>query len=489
MIARTAEALTDRWDTHRNSSWGWPQFLSAIKIRGLRGWRGESVEFRYPVVAVAGVNGAGKSTVLKAAAAAYHAPEAGATSSYSADDFFPNTPWETVENVELTYTVRRGDTTDVYSLRKPTKRWRGADKRRQRSVYFLDIARIQPANTQIGYGRKAQEVISRGTTEDLGQRELRTLNSSLGRSYSLARLERSKNKQIGIVTRGGVEYSNFHQGAGKDSILDLVSLLYGVPEHSLVIIDEIEASLHPVAQRGLITELLSLAKDRKLQFILSTHSPYVLEQLPPIARVFISVDRLGSRDILYGITTDFALNMMDNENHFELDIYCEDDSAEYIIESMLAAEFPNSLKRVRIVGVGAASVVTAVATMADKLPRRSLCVVDFDQPENKKYIRLPGGSKSPERELFESLNDDQWRLVSERIARPTGEVLDAKDSAMRRPNQHNWIKAMASSLSGSIRPSRVWESIVDVWVEQVLDPQELTAWCRSVEDALTGIED
>ena len=30
----------------------WPQFLERVEIGGLRGWRGQSVVFKFPVVAV-----------------------------------------------------------------------------------------------------------------------------------------------------------------------------------------------------------------------------------------------------------------------------------------------------------------------------------------------------------------------------------------------------------------------------------------------------
>jgi len=32
----------------------WPQFLQAVSIDGLRGWAGQSVEFKFPVIAVVG---------------------------------------------------------------------------------------------------------------------------------------------------------------------------------------------------------------------------------------------------------------------------------------------------------------------------------------------------------------------------------------------------------------------------------------------------
>src|SRR5690606_1105058 len=121
--------------------------------------------------------------------------------------------------------------------------------------------RIQPANTLIGYGRKAQEVISEGTETALSPTELAQLNRVLGRTYTHARIDENDGKQVGVLTQAGVKFSNFHQGAGEDTVLDLVALLNSIPNNSLVVIDEIEASLHPQAQRGLMTEILRLAYD------------------------------------------------------------------------------------------------------------------------------------------------------------------------------------------------------------------------------------
>ncbi|SCX24888.1 ATP-dependent nuclease [Mycolicibacterium fluoranthenivorans] len=483
MSAPTEAKLTSAWNTARHEGQGWPLFLTAIQIDGLRGWRGESVEFRYPVVAIAGANGAGKSTVLKAAASAYRAPAGSTALTYYPDDFFPKTPWDEVSGVNLTFTLRQGATTVTMTVRKPTHRWRGATERKARATYFLDISRIQPANTQIGYGRTAQEVISRGTTESLTAQQVSQLSRSLGRTYETARVDRSKDKQIGVVTQAGVAYSNFHQGAGEDSVLDMISLLGTVPDKSLVVIDEVEASLHPMAQRGLMTELLRLAVDKKLQIILSTHSPYILDQLPPLARVFISVDRDGGRKILYGVSTDFALNQMDDERHEELDIYCEDDEAAYAIERVIATGAPSLLSRVRITGVGPASTVMALATITDKLPRPGICVVDGEQTPGSDYLLLPGNDR-PEVAAFQSLSDAQWEKVALRLGRPAGELLDAKEAAMNIENHHAWTREIAKRLGGTMRPSKVWEAVADIWITDVLGTTGAQSWCAPIEAAL-----
>lgn len=485
MTAPTEPKLTSAWDTIRHDGHGWPQFLSSVQIEGLRGWTGESVEFRYPVVAIAGVNGAGKSTVLKAAASAYTAPAGGSTSTFYPDDFFPNTPWEKVAGVVLTFTVRQGVTTDTIKIRKPTSRWRGAPDRKERSTYFLDVSRIQPANTQIGYGRLAQEVVSRGTANPLTDEQVAQLSRALGRTYEQARIDRNQDKQIGVLTQLGVNYSNFHQGAGEDTILDLLALIGEAPAKSLIIIDEVEASLHPQAQRGLITELLRLAHDKRLQIILSTHSPFILEQLPTIGRVFISLDRNSGRQVLYGVSPDFALNLMDDERHDELDLYCEDERAAYLIERILAVGAPEILNRVCITSVGPANTVMMLGSIvaAGKLSRRGFSIVDADQSPGADYLVLPG-SQAPESEVMLSLSDANWTAVAERLGWPVGQLLDAKDSAILIPDHHAWPGEIARLIGGTMRPSKVWEAVADVWARDVLGAVAATAWSEPIVSAL-----
>lgn len=116
--------LTSDWNTAAHDGSGWPLFLAALKISGLRSWDGETIEFRFPVVAIAGENGSGKSTVLKSAAAAY-INSATAQKTLNPDDFFPSTEWEAVQGVRLEYTYRHGEGPLVHSVRKPTRRWIG----------------------------------------------------------------------------------------------------------------------------------------------------------------------------------------------------------------------------------------------------------------------------------------------------------------------------------------------------------------------------
>jgi predicted ATPase len=69
-LSKEIRLLQAKW----NSGQGWPKRLEAIEITGIRGWSGQRIAFEFPIVALVGENGAGKSTVLQAAASVYRGP-------------------------------------------------------------------------------------------------------------------------------------------------------------------------------------------------------------------------------------------------------------------------------------------------------------------------------------------------------------------------------------------------------------------------------
>ncbi|NUV91607.1 AAA family ATPase [Streptomyces sp. KAI 90] len=480
----TLSSLTHEWNTARNTNKGWPLFLDSVQIDGLRGWTGEVVEFRFPVVAIAGENGAGKSTILKAAAAAYTAEQTSGYTFYP-DDFFPNTPWEKVEGVTLTYQVRRGTKIDTQTLRKRTSRWRGMPDRFSRPIFFLDISRTQPVNTQIGYGKAATQANFTAAVTPFDETDRALLSRIMNRPYTSSGMATFQNKQVGVLDAGAGEYSNFHQGAGEDATADLVDLLRSAPDRSLIIIDEVEASLHPRAQRRLMAELFAIAEKRKMQFILSTHSSTIMEQLPTEARIHIQTHRGGGRNVLYGVTARFAMSLMDDVDHPELVLFCEDDKAAVLIDALINQEAPGLSRRVEIIAAGAASTVTILGELASKgrLPSVSLGVLDADQAEQNGCLTLPG-TQAPEKELFDSLDDTSWEKVAMRLDVRAGELLQAVDDARQIDNHHAWTRRVAEHLGPRVRTDRVWEAIAAVWAKDSVAPAERAAFVRAVEQKL-----
>lgn len=481
--------LESDWNTARHGAAGWPQFLSSVRVSGLRGWIGEVVEFRFPVVAVAGENGSGKSTVLKVAAAAYrNQPGHGTlpTKTLNPEDFFPDTQWETVEAVVLDYQAQQGTTSISYAVRKPSSRWRGLPDRPQRRLFFLDISRTQPIDTLIGYGKIAKETSFGDVDVDLDEPNRMRLSRVLRRDYTSGKLVVSGRKQVGVVEREGTTYSNFHQGAGEDSTADLVALLQQAPSYALVIIDEIEASLHPRAQRRLINELFELARTKKLQFILSTHSPFVLEQLPEEARIYLQ-PTVGGRNVLYGISHHYALTMMDDEEHPDLTAYSEDEdeTSAHLIFALLAVEDQDLRNRVRIIPVGAASVVKTLGALAhaNRLPSAGIGVLDADEGDSDGCVRIPG-TQAPEREVFGALRDEDYAVIAPHLTTSAASLREAVTDAMSLGNHHEWARHIAAALAGTVTKRKVWEEVAEYWARELVDPAARTAFAQAFRDAV-----
>ena len=65
-------------------------------------------------------------------------------------------------------------------------------------------------------------------------------------------------------------------------VLGLLTALYGPDRPSLVLLDDLDRGLHPVAQKNLVTLLRGLLEAKPdLQIVATTHSPYLLDCMEP----------------------------------------------------------------------------------------------------------------------------------------------------------------------------------------------------------------
>jgi len=233
---------------------GWPKRLEWLQVKGVRGWTGYRIDFRFPIVAIVGENGSGKSTLLQAAACAYQAETGGRT--WFPSEFFPETAWDEVTDVSLEYGYSvKGDHTEG-SLRKPTTRWLGHGERPTRRVEYIDLNRLQPVAARVGYARIAKTKHKEKSAKNFDQRQVQRLSQVMSRPYDSARMALStidEDRQVPVISLKNTEYSGYHQGSGETTVTELLQA--DLPKYGLVLIDEIESSLHPRAQRRLIRDL------------------------------------------------------------------------------------------------------------------------------------------------------------------------------------------------------------------------------------------
>ena len=467
--------LQNKWMTGTN----WPRRLEWLEISGVRGWTGQRIDLSFPIVALVGENGSGKSTVLQAAAAAYRSTP----KDRYASDFFPDTPFERIQGATIRYSYRQGPETLTRTVRKPTNRWRGNPERPERAVQYVDLRRIQPVGARVGYARLLKANVAEGPFTAFDAQRLQRLTQIVGKQYTGAGIsvtDAGADKPVPVLQVGAARYSGFHQGAGEIAAAELLAVDY--PKYGILLIDEIETSLHPRAQRRLMRDLARVAREQEVQIVLTTHSPYVLDELPPEARIYL-MDGVGGKTAVIGVSPEFAMTRMDEEQHPECDVYVEDLRSATWVAEMLVALDRDLLSRSKLIPYGAASVGMALGLMAsqNRFPRPSIVFLDGDQASADGCTILPG-EDAPERVVFGDLQEKDWVGISERIGRGVAETIDALNAAMLLESHRDWLTNVGNRLA--VGTDILWQAMASSWAANCAKQEDLETVTQPIRDAL-----
>ena len=335
--------LNEVWDALRASRGQRDEALVETRITNLRGIDHLRFPFEYPVSVLAGPNGSGKSTVLFACACAYRVPGR-RSGDFAPGRLFPNfvsrqptVRSDSAQETELEFHyLHRGDRRFMTWRRgKSWSRIGDGASQPERQVYLRTLANLaSPSEVRsiLQLGRK--QVRTEAISPDLLIFAHRILP---WRYHALDLISGESSRDLlfaEIEGAGEARYSEFHMSSGERTIVRIskdVSRL----ENALVLIDEVDTGLHPYTQKQAMLELQRSALRRKLQIIVASHSPVVLNSVPPEGRIFLDRDeRTGKvrREPLY---RDIFQKALYGQSQDRLSILCEDEVAEGVIRGVL----------------------------------------------------------------------------------------------------------------------------------------------------------
>ena len=338
--------LRDVWDALRGNSRHRDDALLEVHIRKLRGIWNLRVPFEYPVSVLAGPNASGKSTVLFACACAYVVPGRGSR-DFVPSSLFPNFSSrqqnvisDAMQHSELEFHyLHRGDRLSMIWRR--SKSWNrsflgrtGVDQP-ERDVYLRTLANLtNPSEVRsiLQLGRKPVR------TESLGPELLVFAHRILPwRYHNLAVISDRPTRDLlfaELDDAGRTGYSEFHMSSGERSILRIsqnISHLDG----ALVLVDEVDSGLHPYTQQQVMLELQRSALRQNLQIIVASHSPVVLDSVPPEARIFLDRDEITGHVQRVPLYRDIFQKALYGQSRDRLSVLCEDVVAEGVIRGVL----------------------------------------------------------------------------------------------------------------------------------------------------------
>jgi predicted ATPase len=383
------------------------QYLVKATLRHVRGFISQPVSFDFPVTAIIGPNGGGKTTVLGAAAIAYRdmAPRRFFAKGGKYDPSMQD--W----SIEYEILDRNQSPNDSFKRTASFKSSKWNRDAISRPVQMFGITRTVPANEQKKYLKLATSkfAVPNEQIENLPAEAVTAISRILGKDASLY-------KRLNIhpgggeffltgMTKNGEEYSEFHFGAGESSVIRMVSVIESAPSESLILIEELENGLHPVATVRMTEYLIEVADRRKIQVIFTTHSDDALRVLPSQAIWVATNDRIfqGKLDIksLRAITGETDPNS-------KLVIFVEDRFAKIWTEAILRQIPKIALDHIEIHPMKGDGTAVSVHTHRKEDPSistPSICLIDGDtlQIEDSKagIFRFPGAA--PECEVFDEV--------------------------------------------------------------------------------------
>lgn len=259
------------------------KYLTGMRLVKLRGFTNCEIRFDFPVTALIGPNGAGKTTILGAAGLIYDSvpPRRFFAKSGTYDD--------SMRGWRIEYELIDRDKSGAITAVSRTASYLRAKWNRdavKRAVVISGIGRTLPASERkdtyrfIGSDFKGVREVA------FPVEVIQAVEHILGKdaaNYLQVDADNDGKSSIYAV-RGsdltGDSYSEFHFGAGEASIIRIVASVETAPDDSLLLIEEIENGLHPVATRRLVEYLIDVARRKSCQVIFTTHSNDALVPLP-----------------------------------------------------------------------------------------------------------------------------------------------------------------------------------------------------------------
>lgn len=436
-------------------SWLAIMLVKYLHIRRFRHIENVSMEFGKRITAIAGQNGTGKSSLLGLV---------GHTFGYSKDE---NSNFKTLSNIpfetkyseifqfsypmfdkpqEHDYEVELSDGTNIpvlsydriekgkpKSLRLRVGKSEKDGGKIQLPVIYLGLKRLFPLAQEVNIRYNPDLILTSEEAKSYQEfhNEVLLLDEGVTPEY----IEVMNKKFYGVKT---TKYDSLGNSAGQDNVGQIVTALLSFKRlrenigdrynGGILLIDEIDATLYPAAQKKLIEKLFRWSQDLNLQVIFTTHSLEILELLCekyPLSNdskiIYLSKANGGVQNVqneisIMEVINDLRVQVLSRPKPEKICVFCEDNEAQLLTKYLLDKSISRNLVFQRKC-FGAGELLNLAR---NKLPQFKRCIFVLDGDQRKKVNRrmsnqvvfLPGNER-PENIFYKYLksidpSDDFW---------------------------------------------------------------------------------
>jgi predicted ATPase len=470
----------DHW--RRIEKRNYPSRIDKLSYNGVLGIGAGVISFEKGITAVCGTNGVGKSTVLNCIWGALTNDNLNSTKT---------------ARIRLTDATLTAAITHNNNSRDCVRRWQGGVANHSAPDPELSIIRIDPFRSSYELAKlfreitNVQELLASVEPREANEDELSLLSLILGRKYTSwliyeVELDPDSGTQPYFeVEADGVSYRLETMGDGEIAVMSMIWAVSSAPNSSVITIDEPESLIPPRSQRCLMDYFAKSSDEKGLWIIVATHSPAVLDHLPPehvwrvvkcgpnvnLIRATNSIDILADLGIVPPKTV-----VLVTEDCF---------SREFVLAILLDNDFALAQQTVVIQADGTEGVKNSLlyTPRFPSLPN-IVGVLDGDQRNKTKgfpppFVFLPG-ELAPEIPLIDGIEGDLSVFANKLgIAEDVVRDVVARHQGL---NHHDWSIEIAKDLS--IHVNLVVRALYGRWASKPDNKTEIIKFIGELHAAL-----
>lgn len=416
--------------------------LRGITVKGFRGIDVE-IHFHYPVTAITGLNGAGKSTIGQLTLCGYKriSTELSAKRFY-VKDFFPVSiadPSPFLVDASVIYNYETDDhmAPQELTVSRAQKEWSGYKRQPERHVEYIGLAfyipKVERKDLTI-YSASSLKLLEREDLENAGAFVSRILGGNYEDIFFQGVESSTRKAQLGIAKRLGAQYSENNMGFGEGRVIHAIKVLETCPEQSLIVLEEPETSLHEHAQYEFSKYLVDVSLRRGHQIIFSSHSSTMLTALPDDARKMLHRDHDGVK-VYDHLSSAQIRSALSSGRSGKVIVCVEDGFARTFLQEILRKSNQDLMKILDVIPFGDAVAVKNAVSVLRSANIKCFAVRDADQGENlaEGLLKFPG-ALAPEKEVF--LSDSS----KNELKKSYGFDLDAYLAAHPQTDHHSYSR-------------------------------------------------
>ncbi len=438
--------------------------LKKITIENIFNWRSSFIDLLSPVSIITGKNGVGKSTFINALKQVYNL-------QCDSQEFGIFTH---INNYKINLEDQKNKEIIII------------DKKIVKSDFRLPILKDLTFNSNsythfkncagsdmISYRETLEQYDPISLSHDLTLKMKDILGKNIVLAEKILDEENSDLEYYRLKLSDGTIYDSYTMGSGEFFINQFLWGLYDLIPESIVVIEEPENYLHSEAQKKVIELVHMYSYNKKIQFILTTHSPTLIDHVKTINRILIKNDSRSNVISINSCPNWLAKDFLGTNVDKKIDVLVEDQKALSLVRTMISSKNSHMLKQLIFTQCEGNTAIKKCLDINNRLSLKSSMVIgvidgDSEYEEDDYLIKLPG--EEPPEKLIMSYSALNYKKIALKLDVPEENIAFAFEQAQYSSDYHEWLGKIATTLG--VTDEYLWEILSKLWCLD--NPESLT---------------